>query len=51
MELEVLHMIGLRGIKSYLCERRQYVSVHNCNSEAICGAAKHQNRAFFLKKA
>ena len=36
---------GIRGvaydwIKSYLCERKQYVSVNNCNSEAmnvVCG--------------
>ena len=43
--LTQLEHYGIRGvaynwIKSYLCERKQYVSVHSCNSEAmnvVCG--------------
>ena len=44
--LTKLEHYGIRGvaydwIKSYLCERKQYVSVNSCNSEAmnvVCGA-------------
>ena len=43
--LTKLEHYGIRGvaydwIKSYLCERKQYVSVNSCNSEAmnvVCG--------------
>ena len=43
--LTKLEHSGIRGvgydwIKSYLCERKQYVSVNSCNSEAmnvVCG--------------
>ena len=43
LEHYVIRGVAYDWIKSYLCERKQYVSVNSCNSEAmnvVCGVSQ-----------